>query len=301
MISNQMNINSAYILEDRGILFVDGADAKDFLQNIITNDINKVSDAKSCFASLLTPQGKFLFDFLVIKHKKGYFLDCEKIQIDELFKQLSLYKLRSNIQILNLSNEFVVAALSYEKFKSLKGSEDELGFTIRYEEDPILLDPRNKKLGARLVINLEKLYLSLKKLDLKSSKLEEYYNLSFDLGILQNNTNKLKDKIFGIECNFEELNAINFKKGCYVGQENTSRIKLRNKLRRRILPVKKIVGEIAENDIIKYKGSEIGKVIISTPYSFALVKVVEPDLNEFTNTELICGKSKVKILKPEWI
>ena len=301
MISNQMNINSAYILEDRGILFVDGADAKDFLQNIITNDINKVSDAKSCFASLLTPQGKFLFDFLVIKHKKGYFLDCEKIQIDELFKQLSLYKLRSNIQILNLSNEFVIAALSYEKFKSLKGSEDELGFTIKYEEDPILLDPRNKKLGARLVINLEKLYLSLKKLDLKSSKLEEYYNLSFDLGILQNNTNKLKDKIFGIECNFEELNAINFKKGCYVGQENTSRIKLRNKLRRRILPVKKIVGEIAENDIIKYKGSEIGKVIISTPYSFALVKVVEPDLNEFTNTELICGKSKVKILKPEWI
>ena len=301
MISNQMNINSAYILEDRGILFVDGADAKDFLQNIITNDINKVSDAKSCFASLLTPQGKFLFDFLVIKHKKGYFLDCEKIQIDELFKQLSLYKLRSNIQILNLSNEFVVAALSYEKFKSLKGSEDELGFTIRYEEDPILLDPRNKKLGARLVINLEKLYLSLKKLDLKSSKLEEYYNLSFDLGILQNNTNKLKDKIFGIECNFEELNAINFKKGCYVGQENTSRIKLRNKLRRRILPVKKIVGEISENDIIKYKGSEIGKVIISTPYSFALVKVVEPDLNEFTNTELICGTSKVKILKPEWI
>ena len=301
MISNQMNINSAYILEDRGILFVDGADAKDFLQNIITNDINKVSDAKSCFASLLTPQGKFLFDFLVIKHKKGYFLDCEKIQIDELFKQLSLYKLRSNIQILNLSNEFVVAALSYEKFKSLKGSEDELGFTIRYEEDPILLDPRNKKLGARLVINLEKLYLSLKKLDLKSSKLEEYYNLSFDLGILQNNTNKLKDKIFGIECNFEELNAINFKKGCYVGQENTSRIKLRNKLRRRILPVKKIAGEISENDIIKYKGSEIGKIIISTPYSFALVKVVEPDLNEFANTELICGKSKVKILKPEWI
>ncbi len=162
-----MNINSACILEDRGILFVDGEDAKDFLQNIITNDINKVSDANSCFASLLTPQGKFLFDFLVIKHKKGYFIDCEKIQIDNLFKQLSLYKLRSNVQILNLSNEFAVVALSYEKFNSIKSSKDELGFTIKYEEDPILLDPRNKKLGARLVINLEKLYLSLKKLNLK--------------------------------------------------------------------------------------------------------------------------------------
>ena len=237
-----MNINSACILEDRGILFVDGADAKDFLQNIITNDINKVTDTSSCFASLLTPQGKFLFDFIVVKHKKGFFIDCEKIQIDELFKQFSLYKLRSNVQILNLSNEFVVAALSYEKFKSIDGSKDELGFTLKYKEDPILLDPRNKKLGARLVINLEKLYLSLKKLNLKSTKQEEYYNLSFDLGIPQKNTNKLKNKIFGIECNFEELNAIDFKKGCYIGQENTARIKIRNKLLKRLMPIKIIEG-----------------------------------------------------------
>ncbi len=296
-----MNINSACILEDRGILFVDGGDAKDFLQNIITNNINKVSDANSCFASLLTPQGKFLFDFLVIKHKKGYFIDCEKIQIDDLFKQLSLYKLRSNVQILNLSNEFAVVALSYEKFNSIKSSKDELGFTIKYEEDPILLDPRNKKLGARLVINLEKLYLSLKKLDLKSVKPEEYYNLSFELGIPQKNTYKLKDKIFGLECNFEELNAINFQKGCYVGQENTSRIKLRNKLRRRILPIEKISGELIENDIIKYKNNEVGKILIDNPYPFGLIKIVEPDLKEFSNVELDCGKSKIKIQKPEWI
>ena len=86
-----MNINSACILEDRGILFIDGADAKDFLQNIITNDINKVTETRSCFASLLNPQGKFLFEFIVIKHKKGYFIDSVKSQIDQLFKQLSLY------------------------------------------------------------------------------------------------------------------------------------------------------------------------------------------------------------------
>ena len=72
-----MNINSTYILDDRGILFIDGDDAKDFLQNIITNDINKVSETRSCFASLLSPQGKFLFDFIIIKHKKGYFIECE--------------------------------------------------------------------------------------------------------------------------------------------------------------------------------------------------------------------------------
>ena len=194
-----MNINHAYILEDRGILFIDGADVKDFLQNIITNDINKVTENRSCFASLLSPQGKFLFDFIIIKHKNGYFIDCEKTQIDDLFKQLSLYKLRSNVQILNLSNEFVVVALSYEKFLSIDNSQDELGYTLKYGEDPILLDPRNKNLGARLVINLEKLNLSLKKLELQSFSQDEYYNLSFELGIAQKNTDKLKNKLFGIE------------------------------------------------------------------------------------------------------
>ena len=294
-----MNINSACILEDRGILFVDGADAKDFLQNIITNDINKVTDTSSCFASLLTPQGKFLFDFIVVKHKKGFFIDCEKIQIDELFKQFSLYKLRSNVQILNLSNEFVVAALSYEKFKSIDGSKDELGFTLKYKEDPILLDPRNKKLGARLVINLEKLYLSLKKLNLKSTKQEEYYNLSFDLGIPQKNTNKLKNKIFGIECNFEELNAIDFKKGCYIGQENTARIKIRNKLLKRLMPIKIIEGKIKEGDTIKLGKNEVGKVLIDNKYPFASIKY---NSNKFDFEETFnINNAKAKIIKPQWL
>ena len=294
-----MNINSACILEDRGILFIDGVDAKDFLQNIITNDINKVSDHNSCFASLLNPQGKFLFEFLVIQHKKGYFIDCEKNQINELFKQLSLYKLRSSVQILNLSNEFVVAALSYDKFKSIEGSKDQLGFTLKYREDPILLDPRNKKLGARLVINLEKLYLSLKKLDLKSTKHEEYYNLSFELGIAQQNTDKLKNKIFGIECNFDELNAIDFKKGCYIGQENTSRIKLKNKLTKRLLPIKVIEGDISAGQSIFIEKTEIGKVLIDKNYPFAVVK----HTSEKFNFDLVfkINNATIRIIKPKWL
>jgi len=294
-----MNINSACILEDRGILFIEGVDAKDFLQNIITNDINKVSDHNSCFASLLNPQGKFLFEFLVIQHKKGYFIDCEKNQINELFKQLSLYKLRSSVQILNLSNEFVVAALSYEKFKSMEGSKDQLGFTLKYKEDPILLDPRNKKLGARLVINLEKLYLSLKKLDLKSTKQEEYYNLSFELGIAQQNTDKLKNKIFGIECNFDELNAIDFKKGCYIGQENTSRIKLKNKLTKRLLPIKVIEGDISAGQSIFIEKTEIGKVLIDKNYPFAVIKYT----SEKFNFDLIfkINNATIRIIKPKWL
>jgi len=129
-----MNINNVYILEDRGILFIQGTDTKEFLQNLITNDINKVNDTNSCFASLLTPQGKFLFDFLIIQHKNGYFIDCEKKQIEELFRQLNLYKLRSKIEITNLSNEFVIAAFSYEKFMSFKEAKDIPGSTLNIEK-----------------------------------------------------------------------------------------------------------------------------------------------------------------------
>ena len=123
--------NSVYILNDRAVLYINGPDTKDFLQNLISNDINKVSDNSSCFSSLLTPQGKFLYEFIIVKHKLGYFIDCEKSQSEEILKQLNLYKIRSNVEILNLSNEFVVASFGYEKYLSIEGAKDILGFTFK--------------------------------------------------------------------------------------------------------------------------------------------------------------------------
>jgi len=291
--------NSVYILKDRAILYVNGQDAKDFLQNLISNDINKVTDNSSCFASLLTPQGKFLYEFIIVKHKSGFFIDCEKSQSEEILKQLNLYKIRSKIEVLNLSNEFVVASFRYEKYLSIDNSKDILGFTIRYREDPIVLDPRNKSLGARLIINLEKLYLSLKKLKLKDDKIEDYYILSHKLGIVPKNLNKLKNKLFGIECNFEELNGIDFKKGCYVGQENTARIKLKNKLSKRLLPVEIIDGKLDEDEKVYSNDIEIGKILINEEYPFALVKFSNENFNE--NLTLKSKNGSFKIFIPEWL
>jgi len=270
-----MNIKNVYILDDRAILYLNGEDTKEFLQNLISNDMNKVSETNTCFTSLLSPQGKFLYEFIIIKHKSGYLIDCEKSQADGLYKQLSTYKLRSKVEILNLSNEFVVAAFSYEKFLTFDKVQDKSGFTIKYREDPIFLDPRNKQLGARLIINLEKLYLSLKKLDLHDANLREYYSFSHKLGIVPRDLNKLQNKLFGIECNYEELNGIDFKKGCYVGQENTARIKLKNKLSKRLLPINLVKGKLNEGESIYYKENEIGKVLINTDYPFALIKYLE--------------------------
>ena len=293
-----MNKNNVYILEDRGLLYINGDDAKEFLQNIITNNIENISEDRSCFSALLTPQGKYLYDFIIIKHKLGYFLDCEKKIIENLYKQLSLYKLRSKVDILNLSNEFVVANLTKEKFLELENSKDEVGFTIKFREDPILLDPRSDKLGARLVINLEKLYLSIKKLGLNVSDASEYYNHSHKLGIAQIDTNNLQNKLFGIECNFEELNGIDFRKGCYVGQENTARIKLKDKLNKRLFAVKVQEGEITSDEITS-DNKNIGKLLINNENPFALLKLENKKFN--FDVDLKCGDAKIKALKPNWL
>ena len=296
-----MEKNEVITLEDRGFIHINGAEAKDFLQNIVTNDIEKVTSSSTVFSSILTPQGKYLFEFFILKLKDGYLVECEKKSTAEITKLLNFYKLRSKVDFIDLTEKYVAAVISLEKFKEINGSSLLKGSTASYRDDPVYIDPRNDKLGAKIIAKLENIHLTIKKLNLKIAEKEKYYNKSFQLGIPQIDLNKLKDKIFGIENNLDELNGIDFKKGCYVGQENTSRIKLRNKLRRRILPIQKISGEIFENDIIKYKDKEIGKIMIDKPYAFALVKVVEPDIKEFNNTELVCGNSKVKILIPDWI
>ena len=293
-----MKKKSIYILEDRGIIYINGDDAFNYLQNIISNDLNKVSNNQSCFSYLLTPQGKYLFEFIIIRHKSGYFLDCPKYQIENLFKQLSLYKLRSKVEITNLSNEFVVAALSKENFIEFEKN-NKLGLTIKFREDPVVLDPRCIKLGARTVINLEKLYLSAKKLNLKISDIEEYYQLSHSLGIPCSDTENFQNKIFGLETNSEELNAVDFKKGCYVGQENTARMKLKEKISRKIYPIQIIEGIIAKDDAIKINNIEVGKIINSSKYSLGLFKFKDPNFK--IEKILTTNKAKIKIKKPFWI
>ena len=292
-----MNKEKIYILEDRGIIYINGEDAFAYLQNIISNDLNKVTDNQSCFSYLLTPQGKYLFEFIIIKHKNGYFLDCPKYQIENLIKQLNLYKLRSKVEITNLSNEFVIGALSKDKFIEFEKNNNP-GVTIKFREDPVILDPRCIKLGARIVINLEKLYLSAKKLSLKISNIEEYYKLSHSLGIPNSDTQNFQNKIFGLEINSEELNAIDFKKGCYVGQENTARMKLKEKLSKRIYPVEIIEGNISIDDIIKINNTEIGKIVNNTKFSFGLFKFKDPNF-QFEKI-LETDSAKIKIKKPFW-
>ena len=291
-----MKKDQVVILEKRGVILVSGNDAKDFLQNIITNDINKVSYNNSIFAALLTPQGKYLNEFFIIQSNKGYLLDCSENSTGELIKDLSKYKLRSNVEIKDLSTKFVVGVINVLKFQELQKELKVNDNTIVYRDTPIFLDPRNKELGARIISNLEKLYLTIKKLSLSIIDSKKYYSLAHKLGVPEKGLLNLKDQLFGLEANFETLQAIDFKKGCFIGQENTARMKLKNKLRRRLLPIYSSE-KLNIGDEITFNNIKIGKILIDQPYAFGLIKVIEPNLEDFEDKILLANNKECKILE----
>jgi len=290
-----MEKDQIIILDNRGLISVTGDDAKEFLQNIITNDIEKVDQNNSIYSALLSPQGKYLHEFFIIYLDKGYLIDCDNNSKEDLISNLSKYKLRSKVDLKDLSSDYVVGVINFEKFNEIQSESKESSDTIIYRESPLFIDPRKKELGARILSSLEKIHLTIKKLSLKIVDSEEYFNHAHDLGITEKGLVNLKEQLFGLEANFEELNAIDFKKGCYVGQENTARMKLKNKLRRRLLPLK-TDKEIKIGEDLNFGEIKIGKILINNPYPFALVKLFDPDFSNFKDKELYCGNAKVKII-----
>ena len=283
------------ILKDRGIISVLGKDSKEFLQNIITNDINIVNKDNSIFSGIFTPQGKYLYEFFIVKSNDGYFLDSSEEFVGELKVFLEKYKLNSDVEIKDISGEYVVGIISNEKFEEIKKEENKTTQTIIYRSSPFFQDPRSKKLGSRVLSNLEKLYLTIKKLSLKIEDGSDYFNNAHEAGIPIKNLKKLQNNLFGLEANFEELSAIDFKKGCYIGQENTARMKLKNKLRKKLLPIVsqenlKIGSEITLN------GNQIGKLLIANPYPFGLINIFDKKISELKNKEILVGKQRAKII-----
>ena len=182
------------------------------LQNIITNDMNKVSKSNSIFTALLSPQGKYLFEFFIIKSNEGYLLDCDGVFVNELIDHLSKYKIRSIVEIKDLSSNYVIGIISFENFKSIQNEVDSNELTINYRESPIFVDPRDNDLGARIVSPLEKLYLTVKRLNLKIVDKKSYIKKAFLKGIPVEGLKNLQNQLFGLEANFEKLKAIDFKK-----------------------------------------------------------------------------------------
>ena len=290
-----MERDQIIILENRGLISIIGEDAREYLQNIITNDIDKVSKSSSIFSALLSPQGKYLFDFFVIKNERGYLLDCDGNSVKSLIDNLSKYKIRSKVEIKDISSSNVVGIIHYENFKMIQKELNKQTLTLHFRDSPIFVDPRDSDLGARIISPLEKLYLTIKKLNLKIVENNSYFKKAFLKGIPVEGLMSLQNQLFGLEINFEKLNAIDFKKGCYVGQENTARMKLKNKIRRQLMSIK-TEKNVKIGDEIKYNDDVIGKILIDKPYPFALIKLFDPEFSVFKDKMLKINNDNAEIV-----
>ena len=194
------------ILSDRSVLSISGDEARPFLQGLVTQDVLHAVAGEAVFTALLTPQGKILFDFFLAPHGEGFLVDCHAETAPGLLKRLTLYKLRAKVTI---------------------APESGLAIAIGDVRDPVAAfkDPRSAQLPARAIIN---------RADMPSTD-EAYDAVRIALGVPEFGKDFASEEVFLLDVNYDALNAVSYKKGCFVGQEVTSRMKRKGDIRKRTL------------------------------------------------------------------
>lgn len=267
----------ASILPERGVLRVGGAEAREFLQNLITNNIDLVSGERAIYAGLLTPQGKFLFDFIISAAHEGdgLLLDCDGARARDLVKRLTFYKLRADVTIEDMSDKLKVMAIW--------GGE---------APAPALPDPRLAALGARLIAQDPKAEGA------EAATPAQYHAHRIALGVGDAARDFEPERSFPLEVNFEELNGVDFQKGCFIGQEVTSRTKRRGSVRKRLVPCD-VVGEAPKpHDAIRSVGREVGTVYSVDKDAGRVLALIRLDL--LSGAPLEIGDTTLTAHKPSW-
>ena len=261
-----MTVPYFYRNDNSRFLSVEGKDSSDFLQNLITNDVNKCGKENIIYSCLLTPQGKFIADFFIFKKDDNYIIETHSLFYETLLKKLKLYKLRSKILINEITN-----LCSYSIFGELNNN---ISFVI------FCADPRNKKIGNKLICTSQdsEILKNVKEIDEK-----KYHEILIQNTVPLSHYDLKENKSLLLENNFENLNAISWDKGCYVGQELTARMKYRALLKKRIysLIVKDGIPQI-EQTIIDDENN-YGKIInVENNSILAMlnIKLAESKINE---------------------
>ncbi|MEQ9171611.1 MAG: folate-binding protein [Rhodospirillales bacterium] len=287
------------VLEDRGVLAISGDDARTFLQGLVSNDINKVSATRAIHAALLTPQGKYLHDFFIAEAPGGGLLmDCERARLEDLAKRLKLYKLRAKAVIEDQSEQWRVAALPGGAGTAALGSD--AGTTQAKDGGVLFTDPRLAALGARAILPKDSAEATLSGLGLTAGDRTDYDILRLGLGVPDGSRDMVVDKSILLESGFDELNGVDWKKGCYMGQELTARTKYRGLIKKRLLPVE-IEGPLPEAGTpITLDGKEVGEVRSTAAAGsggrgLALIRLEHLEAGPFD-----AAGAKVTPRKPDW-
>ncbi len=213
--------------KDRGVVSVTGADAEKLLGGLLTNDIALLEQRPALYAALLSPQGKMLFDFLVVKTPEGFLLDTAREKAAELVKRLSMYKLRAQAEIRDVSADFVVAALWGDAPASFGETAGSFVFA----------DPRFEALGFRVLAKADVAEGLLSATKGTAVPADAYHAHRIGLGIPEGGKDFVFGDTFPHDALLDQIHGVSFTKGCFVGQEVVSRMQHRASARKRVVPV----------------------------------------------------------------
>ncbi len=270
-------------LTARGVIKVSGSDAKKFLQDIVTNDVTQAVDGKAVHAALLTPQGKILFDFFLLDREDHFLLECARDNVADLIKRLTFYKLRAAVELEDIS-------ISRKVWAAWNGTPTTPGEALVYP------DPRLELLGLRIIAPAT-LDLTV---DCNVASEEDYHHLRIAMGVPEADKDYHLGDTFPHEANYDQLAGVDFKKGCYVGQEVVSRMHHRGTARKRIVPVH---GHASLTEGSKISGGDtaIGQLgSVAGDMGLAMIRLDRAEKAIEDGHPLMAGDVEIDLIQPGW-
>jgi tRNA-modifying protein YgfZ len=270
------------LLADRGVVRVAGEDAEKLLQGVITSDMDLLTAQRAIHAALLTPQGKILFDFFVVRAPGGFLLEAAADKAADLAKRLTMYKLRAKATIEDVSSRFAIA-VSWGAERADLLDESAISFA----------DPRLAELGTRMLLPVTTRVAA-------SAAAADYHAHRIALGVPEGGKDYAFGEAFPHEADLDQLNGVSFSKGCFVGQEVVSRMQNRASIRKRVVPV---VGEapLTLGAEVMAGAAVIGSVgSVAGAQALALVRLDRAAEAAAKGEILSAGGVTIALRKPEW-
>lgn len=274
----------ASLLEDRSVIALKGAETRDFLQGLITNDMTQCAPGKAIYAALLTPQGKILFEFFIVERDGGFLLDCAAQRRNDLLKRLTLYRLRAKIEISPAAGLAVAAVWNDD------------GSIPAFDIPWAYADPRLPPLGLRAIGAQAELQKGL-----SGIPPGDYGLHRLRLGV-PDSADLPPDTVLALNSGLEELHGVSFKKGCYVGQEVTARMKHRATARKRFV-IAETQGDLPPpGTALDAGGREIGALATGADsQALALVRLDRLAEIAQAGAEISAAGKKTILRKPDWL
>src|SRR3981189_2978718 len=253
-----MGKGSFVVLEDRGILAVSGPDRRAFLQGLVSNDVEKIAADRAIYAALLTAQGKYLHDFIMVAAAEAIWLDAESGRLADLRRRLSMYRLRAKVTLDELP-DLAVAAVFGDGVCGVLDLPEQPGAARPFAGGVALVDPRLMALGARVILPRQEIRETLIAAGIAEADFAAYDRHRLALGIPHGSRDRVVDKSILLESGFDELNGVDWQKGCYIGQELTARTKYRGLIKKRLFPGRTRGPAPAAARILSRGGKEAGE------------------------------------------